>query len=54
MEPPEELSPLEVVALEALLEPFCPVSAEGGVYHPGCCLPFCTICRDLLISHKEA
>ena len=43
------LSPLDVIALEAALEPFCPVADAGGVYHPDLCLPFCSICADLLI-----
>lgn len=52
MKHPEELSPLEVIALEALFEPFCPVAMNGGQYHPGMCLPSCTICRDLLIRKE--
>lgn len=48
-----DLSPLDIIALEALLEPFCPVSMNGGHYRPDLCLPWCTCCRDLLI-HKEA
>ncbi len=53
MEPPAELSPLEVIELEAALDPFCPVAMNGGVYHPGQCLPWCTLCKDLLLK-KEA
>lgn len=51
---PQELSPLEVIALEARMQPFCPVAMEGGQYREDVCrLSFnCTICRDLLI--KEA
>lgn len=47
-----ELSPLDVIALEATTEPFCPVAMNGGQYHPEQCLPSCTLCRDLLL-HKE-
>lgn len=43
-----ELSPLQMVALEAMLDPFCPQTG-GGMYRPEDCLPWCTICRDLLI-----
>jgi len=56
------LSPLDVIALEAALDPsrtleelsrerllFCP-QAHGGMYRPDECLPGCTICRDLLIQ----
>jgi hypothetical protein len=37
-----------MVALEAMLDPFCPQTG-GGMYRPEDCLPWCTICRDLLI-----
>ena len=47
----EELSPLEVVELEALLEPFCPVAADFGQYEPWACHPQCRICFDLLLKN---
>ena len=47
----EELSPLEVVELEALLEPFCPVADRFGSYHSWDCLPECHICQDLLLKN---
>ena len=43
-----KLSPLDIVALEAALDPFCPVAAAGGQYRPELCLPWCSVCRDLL------
>ena len=51
---PLELSPLDVIALEALTEPFCPTAMAGGVYRPGTCLPWCTLCRDLLIRRDSS
>jgi hypothetical protein len=40
-----------VIALEAMLEPFCPVATEGGQYHAEVCrLNGCTICESLLIK----
>jgi hypothetical protein len=45
-----ELSPLDVIELEALTNPFCPIAENGGHYRPEDCLPFCTICRDLMIQ----
>lgn len=47
-----ELSPLELVALEAMLDPFCPM-ADDGEYQPESCLPWCHICESLLIHQKE-
>lgn len=53
-DPPEqELSPFDLVAVEALLNPFCPVAMDGGMYRPELCLPWCRICSDLLIRQKE-
>ncbi len=49
---PITLTPLEVVELEALLEPFCPQANEGH-YRPDACLPWCTVCRDLIIHRQE-
>lgn len=49
---PHELGPLDIVALEAFLDPFCPVAANGGEYRPGLCLPWCTLCRDLLFQQE--
>ena len=49
---PEELSPLDVIALEALLDGYCPC-LDGSVYDREVCrLKRCTVCEDLLI-HKE-
>ena len=45
---PLELSPLDIIALEAALDPFCPVASAGGQYRPELCLPWCSVCRDLL------
>jgi hypothetical protein len=47
--PAAELSPLDVIALEAALEPFCPQALEGH-YRPGTCLPWCRVCADLLLQ----
>jgi hypothetical protein len=47
---PQELSPLDVVMLEVMLEPkFC----DREAYDPEMCArydPHCTICKDLLIQ----
>lgn len=51
---PMELSPLDMIALEAARDPFCPVAENGGVYHPGDCLPGCHICQDLLLKKEGA
>lgn len=51
---PAEISPLEIVALEAALDPFCPCASAGGQYRPELCLPWCTLCRDLLIKQEGA
>ena len=48
-----ELSPLDMVELEALLEPFCPVALNGGQYHEAQCLPWCGVCASLLIKQRE-
>jgi hypothetical protein len=42
------LDPLQVVEMEAALVPFCPVES----YCPQDCLPFCTICSDLLLIQQ--
>jgi len=47
--PAAELSPRDVIALEAALEPFCPQALEGH-YRPGTCLPWCRVCADLLLQ----
>ena len=53
MDDPVELSPIEVVILESLLEPFCQISTNGGEYHQDICsLHGCHVCADLLL--KEA
>ena len=46
-----ELTPLDIVALEVALEPFCPISMNGGHYQPTECLPWCRICADLLLKN---
>ena len=48
-----ELSPLDVVELEAVLEPFCPTAMDGGQYQPARCLPWCNVCESLLIKRRE-
>jgi hypothetical protein len=41
-----ELSPLDVIELEAYYEPFCTREA----YNPNVCDLTCGVCRDLLIA----
>ena len=48
-----ELSPLDMVELEAALEPFCPVATSGGSYRTGGCLPWCGLCASLLLKQRE-
>lgn len=50
---PEELSPREIVALEAALDPWCPAALAGEEYRPELCLPWCRLCADLPIRRKE-
>lgn len=52
-QPAYELSPLDIVALEALANPFCPIAENGGHYRPEDCLPFCDICESLLIKNAS-
>ena len=48
-----ELSPLEIVAIEAMLDPFCPIATNGGNYLPSQCLPECHICESLLLKQRK-
>lgn len=54
MPEPVELSPLDVIALEALTQPFCPVAMAGGQYRPDLCLPACRLCADLLLRRTSS
>jgi hypothetical protein len=48
---PVELSPLDVVMLEVMLDSkFC----DREEYRPEVCDKFCTVCRDLLIKEGTA